>query len=107
LERQRLPLGDHGALGTLYGEPFVAREVRVKVAVEIWRRADEPDVIHLTHDRFDARVTNREGWPGYDPALYATLAELLDESGEIPAGRRQRGEGKRARHPGELRGDTP
>jgi hypothetical protein len=77
----------------------------MRLVVEIWRRADEPDVIHLTHDRFDARVTNREGRPGYDPALYAKLAELLDESGEIPAGRRQRGEGKRARRPGELGGD--
>jgi hypothetical protein len=51
-------------------------------------------------------VTNRKGRLGYDPTLYRTLSELLDESGEIPAGRRQRGEGKRARRPDELRGDT-
>jgi hypothetical protein len=74
--------------------------------VEIWRHVDDPDVIHLSHDRFDAQVTNREGQPGYDPTFYETLSELLDESGEAPGGRRQRGEGKRARRPDEERGDT-
>jgi hypothetical protein len=78
----------------------------VRLIVEIWRQVDEPDVVHLTHDRFHAQVTNRKGRLGYDPTLYRTLSELLDESGEIPAGRRQRGEGKRARRPDELRGDT-
>jgi len=79
----------------------------VKLTVEIWRHADEPDLIHLTHDRFHAQVTNREGRLGYYPTLYAKLSELLDESGELPAGRRQRGEGKRARPASELGDDTP
>ena len=78
----------------------------MRLIVEIWRHADEPDVIHLTHDRFHAQVTNRRGRPGYDPTFYAALSELLDESGEVPGGRRQRGEGKRARGPDELRRKT-
>jgi hypothetical protein len=73
--------------------------------VEIWRHVDEPDVIHLSHDRFDAVVTDRAGRPGYDPTFYATLSELLNESGEVPGGRRQRGAGKRARGPDEVRRD--
>jgi hypothetical protein len=77
--------------------------MRVRLVVEIWRHVDEPEVIHLTHDRFDAQVTDREGRPGYDPTLYATLSELLDESEEVPGGRRQRGEGKRARRSDEPR----
>jgi hypothetical protein len=78
----------------------------VRLIVEIWRRADEPDVIHLTHERFHAQVTNREGRVGYDPTLYTELSELLDASGEVPVGRRQRGEGKRARRRDEPRGDA-
>lgn len=78
----------------------------MRLILEIWRRTDEPDVIHLTHERFHAEVTNREGRLGYDPTLYAKLSKLLDESGEVPAGRRQRGEGRRARRTDEPRGDA-
>ena len=78
----------------------------MRLMVEIWRHVDEPDVIHLSHARFDAQVTDREGQAGYDPTFYAALSELLDESGEVPGGRRQRGEGKRARGPDELGKDT-
>ena len=77
----------------------------MRLMVEIWRHVDEPDVIHLSHDRFDAQVTDREGRAGYDPTFYAALSELLDESGEVRSGRRQRGEGKRARRPDEGPGD--
>jgi hypothetical protein len=79
--------------------------MRVRLTLEIWRQVDEAEVIHLAHDRFRAQVTNREGQPGYDPTLYAALSELLDESGQVPGGRRQRGEGKRARGQDELKGD--
>jgi hypothetical protein len=77
----------------------------VKLNVEIWRHADEPDLIHLTHDRFHAQVTDKQGRLGYYPTLYKKLSELLDESGEPRAGGRQRGEGKRARRPTEQGGD--
>jgi hypothetical protein len=81
-------------------------ERRVRLTIEIWRHVDEPDVINLTHARFQAQVTNRRGRPGYEPTLYAALSELLDESGEVPGGRRQRGKGKRARRPDDLSGET-
>jgi hypothetical protein len=68
----------------------------VKLSVEIWRHVDEPDLIHLTHDRFHAQVTDKEGRLGYYPTLYKKLSELLDVSGEPRAGRRQQSEGKRA-----------
>lgn len=79
----------------------------MKLDVEIWRHVDEPDLIHLTHDRFHAQVTNREGRLGYYPTLYKKLSELLDESGEPRAGGRQRGKGKRARRPSESAADDP
>jgi hypothetical protein len=78
----------------------------VKLNVEIWRHVDEPDLIHLTHDRFHAQVTDQEGRLGYYPSLYKKLSELLNESGEPLAGQRQQGEGKRARRANEPGGGT-
>ena len=68
----------------------------MKLTVEIWRHVDDPHLIHLTHDRFHAQVTDREDLRGYYPSLYKKLSELLEESGEPIAGGRQKGEGKRA-----------
>ncbi|MBA3431308.1 MAG: hypothetical protein H0U16_07495 [Actinobacteria bacterium] len=79
----------------------------MKLTVEIWRHIDEPDLIHLTHNRFHAQVTNKEGRLGYYPTLYKKLCELLDESEEPLAGRRQQGEGKRARRADEPRANPP
>ena len=73
----------------------------MRLTVEIWRHAGQPDVIHIAHERFHAQVRDQPSSSGGDPALYRSLSALLDESGEPASGRRQRGAGRRARRASE------